>query len=816
MKDKYLKILYMFILLQPFIDLITSLMTRFDVAIVSLGVIIRGIFIVVMLCYLFFFNRSKYRKTSIIYIILLGVFYLFYLLTKKEFFFNFEFLYNEIVYIFKYSYFPILFISCMNFVDQYKIDRKKIINLFVLNLLVYAIMIVVPTSTKTGFNSYNNKEGYGIVGWFYSANEISAILTILYPFLFLYLDRKFTVKHCAMIIITIIAILSIGTKAPYYGMLIITSFLTIYYLFNIRKKLKQFILVALIIIVSIAVKNYTPANVNLEKRIDCQNDYYNGTIINNKETGELECQVADGQKIVMLSGRDVLLKSAYEIYKDSSMVDKFFGIGFSNREVINNGWISKLVEMDLFDVLFRYGIIGFIIYMLPVGMIIFKVAVTTFKSKFKLSFEQIIYGYGTAIGIGFGFFIGHVFGAPSVSFYLAFISVFTLNLFDGIKKKKLNRNKITFLSLHLGVGGIENATINTANSLCKDKDVQIICFYRLSKDNVYDIDERVKIKYLYEGRPNKEELLYAIKNLRILSIIKNSWIASRILWKKHFMMKKEIKNIKEGIVVSTRIEFTTLLNRYGNKNILKVAQEHYHHNNNKKYIRTMYYHYFDIDYVLALTEGLKKDYEQFLNGSNTKVITMPNMLAEVVHKSSNLDNNNVIFVGRLDAGKRINEIIDIASKLKDNKWTFKIIGDGKEKENLMNQIKENKLTKKVVLLGSKTHNEVLDELYKSSIFIMTSISEGLPMVLLEAMSIGVPCIAYETESGVNDIISNNIDGFVIKNRNETEMIQKLEELMNNVKLRKEMGKKALVKAHKFSKEKITDRWNDFIDNAIIS
>ena len=185
MKNKYLKILYIFILLQPFIDLITSLMTRFDVAIVSLGVIVRGIFIIVMLCYLFFFNRSKYRKSSIIYIVGLGIFYLLYLITKKELLFNFEFLYNEIVYIFKYSYFLILFVACINFIDQYKIDRKKIINLFILNLLVYVIMIIIPTITNTGFNSYNNNEGYGIVGWFYSANEISAILTILYPFLFL-------------------------------------------------------------------------------------------------------------------------------------------------------------------------------------------------------------------------------------------------------------------------------------------------------------------------------------------------------------------------------------------------------------------------------------------------------------------------------------------------------------------------------------------------------------------------------------------------------------------------------------------------------
>ena len=129
---------------------------------------------------------------------------------------------------------------------------------------------------------------------------------------------------------------------------------------------------------------------------------------------------------------------------------------------------------------------------------------------------------------------------------------------------------------------------------------------------------------------------------------------------------------------------------------------------------------------------------------------------------------------------------------------------------------EKKLTKKVLLLGSKPHSEVLDELYKSSIFIMTSISEGLPMVLLEAMSIGLPCIAYETRSGVSDIISNNVDGFVIKNRDQDEMIKKLEELMNNVKLRKEMGKKALEKAKQFSKEEITNKWIDFINNAIMN
>ena len=134
----------------------------------------------------------------------------------------------------------------------------------------------------------------------------------------------------------------------------------------------------------------------------------------------------------------------------------------------------------------------------------------------------------------------------------------------------------------------------------------------------------------------------------------------------------------------------------------------------------------------------------------------------------------------------------------------------------MNQIKELKLEDKVFLVGGKPHNEVLDYLQESSIFIMTSTSEGLPMVLLEAMSLGVPCIAYETRSGINDIITNKKDGFIIKNRNETEMIKKLELLMNDDDLRKEFGKNAKLKANRFSKEEITKRWISFIDNIKLS
>lgn len=809
------KLLYIFILLQPFIDLFTALMTRFEIGIISLGVVIRGLFILGMLIYLFLFCKSKYRKKSIKYILLLGIFYVFYLITKSEVLTNFGFLFNEVTYIFKYSYFILLFITFINYIDEFKVDKKDVIKLFTINLISYSLLIIIPFLTGTGFNSYNNNEGYGITGWFYSANEISAIFTILYPFLFIYLSSKFNFKNCLLIIVSILAIVIIGTKAPYYGMLLSNVFMLVYFLINYIKKkskLKQLIFVGIILIFSILAGRYTPANINLEQRVDCLEDYQNGTSSEHKT--DLKCEVAEDQQIVMLSGREVLFGYSLDIYKNSSTVDKFFGIGFSNREVLNSKWATKMVEMDLFDVFFRFGIIGFIIYMIPVFSIIFVVGINFIKNIKKLELEKIIYSYSTAIGIAFGFFIGHVFGAPSACFYLAFIAIYTVGLFND-RKRKINKDKVTFLALHLGMGGIENATINSANSLSKTKDVEIISFYKLSDEVLYNIDDKIKIKYLYIGKPNKEELINSVKKFNIISFVKNAFIAAKILYMKRYRMIKEIKNIKEGIVISTRIEFTVLLNEFGNNNVIKIAQEHYHHNDNKRYIKTMKYNYSNIDYVLALTDGLKQDYKKFLEGTKVEVLTMPNMLEEINHNKSNLTNKNVIFVGRLDIGKRINEIIDIASKI-DNEWTFSIIGSGKEKDSLEKQINTLKLEDKVFLLGGKPHNEVLDHLEESSIFIMTSISEGLPMVLLEAMSIGLPCIAYETRSGINDIITDNKDGFVIKNRCEEEMIKKLSLLMSDDDLRKQFGESAKEKSKSFSKEEITKRWIKFINDIKLS
>ena len=96
---------------------------------------------------------------------------------------------------------------------------------------------------------------------------------------------------------------------------------------------------------------------------------------------------------------------------------------------------------------------------------------------------------------------------------------------------------------------------------------------------------------------------------------------------------------------------------------------------------------------------------------------------------------------------------------------------------------------------------------------MTSVTEGLAITLIEACSVGLPCVCYEIENDLSDIIKDNENGFIIKNRNEKEFIKKLKLLMENDSKRKTFGKKSTIITKKYTCQEITNKWFDFINQA---
>jgi N-acetylglucosaminyldiphosphoundecaprenol N-acetyl-beta-D-mannosaminyltransferase len=92
--------------------------------------------------------------------------------------------------------------------------------------------------------------------------------------------------------------------------------------------------------------------------------------------------------------------------------------------------------------------------------------------------------------------------------------------------------KITIVALHLGYGGIEKAIASLSNMLCDKYVVEIISTYKLFDKPAFSIDDRVKIKYLMDDKPNREEIKKAIKKINIISTVKEFFKAFRILYLK--------------------------------------------------------------------------------------------------------------------------------------------------------------------------------------------------------------------------------------------------------------------------------------------
>lgn len=370
--------------------------------------------------------------------------------------------------------------------------------------------------------------------------------------------------------------------------------------------------------------------------------------------------------------------------------------------------------------------------------------------------------------------------------------------------------KITILSLHLGYGGIENAIATLANLLCNKYQVEILSVYRLYKEPVFKLDEKVKVTYISNIKPNKKEMLYYLKKKNFIMFFKGIKQSIKTGYVKYIKTRKILKNLDTDVIISTRIVHNFLVSKFVNKKIKKIGWEHNHHNNDKKYINALVKSCKKLDYVVNVSMELCKYYKKYL-GDNS--IYIPNCLDSIPSKLSKLDSKNIIAVGRLSKEKGFDDLLRLFKKIsmKYQDWRLNIIGDGMEKNNLLKLTKELKLGDKVIFHGYQNKEYINELLMDSSIYVMTSHTESFGLVLIEAMSFGIPCVAYDSAQGANEIITNEVDGYLIKNRNEEEMINRITQMIDDEKLRNKIGKNARQKSKNFSGKVVLEKWIEIID-----
>ena len=374
--------------------------------------------------------------------------------------------------------------------------------------------------------------------------------------------------------------------------------------------------------------------------------------------------------------------------------------------------------------------------------------------------------------------------------------------------------KLSILSLHLGYGGIERCIASLANMLADTYEVEIACSYKLYEKPAFPIDSNVKIIYLMDEVPNRREIKEALTKKNLIKIFKEGIKSTKILRKRKNTMIDYIKNTDSDIIISTRDIFNTLLGEYGKNNVKKIGWEHNHHHNNLKYVEKITKSVSKLDYLVLVSQSLKDYYQEELKYHTCKCIYIPNVIEEIPKKSAKLTNKRIVSVGRLSKEKGFLDLLKVFEKVieKDPEMKLDIIGDGPCKQELEEYMNQNEVLKKNVILHGFQNKEYISSiLLDSSIYVMTSYTESFGIVLIEAMSHGVPCIAFDSAEGAKELITNEENGYLISNRNIEEMANKILELMNNKKLRKELGKNGKEYSKKFTSQNVSKEWENLLE-----
>lgn len=367
--------------------------------------------------------------------------------------------------------------------------------------------------------------------------------------------------------------------------------------------------------------------------------------------------------------------------------------------------------------------------------------------------------------------------------------------------------KIKILMLHLNHGGVEKQTITMANALASKYNIEIVSFYKINETPAYEINPNIKVKYLYNGGPNKEELKKAINSKNFKNIFKEGLKAAKILYLKKELIKKEIFLDDADIFFSTRTEYGTLLSKYGNKSKLKLTQEHNFIDDNK-YRQSITKNYKNLDYVVVISKHHEEMYNNWFKNTNVKIARIPNILDNFPNQSSSLNNNAIIAVGRLNPVKDFTSLVEMMKEAVKENPTLKLylLGDGEEKNKIKSKIKELNLENNIIMPGFVSAEEVEKYMLKSDIYVMTSLKECFPMVLLEASSCGLPQISFDILTGPKEIIEDGKTGYLIPNRDKVLMANKINNLLKDSKKLAELSKNAKEKANNYKSEVIIKEW----------
>ncbi|EEL83516.1 hypothetical protein bcere0028_7970 [Bacillus cereus AH1271] len=438
--------LLLFIVFQPILDLLTSFSIYVLHMSATVGIVVRFAFMLLALGYLLLHHKQQGAKKYILYLCLFGIVLAIglvnNLMVKSPVSFG-----EEVKFILK-SVYPIVllfgYIIALKELKNNEYAFHKIITYFLYATLILSISIIAAMATGTDFPSYPNSK-IGSRGWFFAGNDLSSIFAIMFPIVVLYSVHKTTsfskAYYWIPTVLAMYASIMIGTKVG-YGAIVITLgialfFLFIEYMIHRKKEGKGFtylvntIVAAVVLGGLLVLTPQTPIAKNMsihlqiyeyKKSVQEEKDRKEGKVVTEEEHKQGELTDSE-MKSLIYSDRDKFLKVYKQYYKEAPLSQKLFGMGYAGNYTTK----MKLVEMDFHDLFFAFGIVGFLMYLLPLlyfGIKIFIRLITNFKKLFSV--KHMLLASTLVLSLGIGFMSGHVLTAPAVSIFFVVILAYLI------------------------------------------------------------------------------------------------------------------------------------------------------------------------------------------------------------------------------------------------------------------------------------------------------------------------------------------------------------------------------------------------------
>ena len=346
-------------------------------------------------------------------------------------------------------------------------------------------------------------------------------------------------------------------------------------------------------------------------------------------------------------------------------------------------------------------------------------------------------------------------------------------------------------------GGIERVLADKMNYLTEQYGYEVVLitvnqgmhaipFSLIPQIKHVDLDVRMHQQYQYSG---------------IRRLLKRRQLAS-LLSKK---MRSALWQANADVVVCAKLDFVGVLNKIRGSGPLVVEshtlcradQIEYSGWLRKLHVRCFKHHVGKVDRVVALTNGDTKDW----HGYNRNVCTIPN----IVHLNTSgtfsmHDEKRVMFVGRYTKQKDINSLICIWEIVHQRHpdWILEIYSDG-EIEAPGVQV-------------FKPVANIMEQYRRNSMLLLTSVYEPFGLVLPEAMSCGLPVVSFDCPYGPADIITDGVDGFLIKNRDILAFADRVCQLIEDKELRLRMGQAAVKSAQRYRADVIMPKWKELFEH----